>query len=318
MSRKVVLDVMFLCEDHAALLRSLVTQGLISADRPTKLLKDGFAHRVPDDWIGLPLNDTLRASWPDDSLVYVIDRDLVKISTRNFELDMVGLLEQLSGVEFEMANVGKVFWWDNPNGPAYEAPESSVGRAALGSATAYRGRGHGRAISRRWIERGPWRVLRGKNDTTLTQFHEEDVEMSTALEQARRCHVVMSDETQAPLPTRKAYGAGELTLSGTWVEPTREFVVSVAGREPGRRELREAVALRFFQLLGPDQPVDKVVYSFMDEKELKAVIDDLWLYDMEARLRDASGWHRRDDRYVPPPAHKPSWIEKLGRDDRFS
>jgi len=36
----------------------------------------------------------------------------------------------------------------------------------------FRGPGHDRLVSRRWLEFGPWRVIRRPNDTTFIQFHD--------------------------------------------------------------------------------------------------------------------------------------------------
>lgn len=318
MSQNVLLEITFVCADHAALLRSSIQQGLVSGTIPDRVAVHGTALTpVPADWVTVDFRDKmLKSDWDDGSYVLAIGPDLVRISTRNFALDVGALVTSLTGVEFETANVRHIRWWDNPRGPAYKAPASTMGTSPLGFAVALRGNGHRRAISRRWLDRGPWRVLRGAHDTSLLQFHDETADVLTSLEQARPCHARLADPDQAPLPIRDSYRAGQVPLQGTYVAPDRQLVVSVAGRTVSRREMYEAVAARFYQLLGPDKPLDNVVFSFMDPAELDQALPDLWLYGLEARLRDGNGWHRVDDQYTPPPYDKPDWVKRLGRDDK--
>jgi hypothetical protein len=272
-------------------------------------------HR-PADWVTIDFGgQSFNAGWPDGSYVYVVSPELVRVSTRGYALDVEELVAKLGRVEFEAANMRRIRWWENPRGPRYKAPDGKVGTDPLGFAAAFRGRGHGRAMSRRWIERGPWRLLREPDaETTFLQFHHEDADVETSLAQAKPCHALFSDRDQAPLPLRAAYLPGDISLGGIYDAGARKLIVTVAGRVPARRELRHAVATRFYQLLGPERPVDQVTYRFADEKELEQALPDLWLYGLEAELRDGSGVHRRDDTYAPPPAGKPAWV--TGRDDR--
>lgn len=318
MSQKVLLEITFICADHVALLRSLAKEGLVAATAPSEVGVHGKRLKpVPSDWVTVDFGDkTLKAEWEDGSYALVSDPDLVRISTRNYLLDVLALMAPLSRVEFEAANFRQIRFWDNPKGPAYKPPDSTIGTIPLGFAVAYRGKGHERPMSRRWLDRGPWRVLRGAHDTTFLQFHDESADTRTSVEQARPCHAQMSDPEQRPLPLRRAFAAGDVPVRGTYVLPERRLVVSVAGRKVSRREMHEAVAARTYQLLGADKPLDNVVYSFADKAELEDALPDLWLYGLEARLRDGDGWHRMDDKLAPPPYDKPDWVKRLGRDDK--
>lgn len=320
MSANVLLEMTFICADHVALLRSLVREQIVAAPPPGKLA----AHTaklttIPAEWFAVDFQHrTLKADWKDGSYVLVNRGDLVRVSTRNFPLDMVDLAARLARVDFEAATGAPIRYWDDRKGPAYTAPQGTVGTAPLGFGAAFKGRGHERAMSRRWLDRGPWRVLRGAGDTTFLQFHDERADVATSLEQARPCHALMSDRDQAPLPLRDAYPAGKVALGGIYRADERKLIVTVAGREVSRREMREAVATRTYQLLGEGKPVDNVCFRFADAAELDKALPDLWLYALEAELRDGAGVHRRDDGYTPPPLDKPAWVGKLGRDDRVS
>jgi hypothetical protein len=318
MGRDVLLQITFICGDHRALLRGLVDRGLVASSPPDELAAhDAKVKPVPADWAAVDFRrKTLKADWADGSYVLVNRGDLVRISTRKYPLDVPELVSRLARCDFEAASVRQIVWWDNPKGPAYKPPEGTIGTAPLGFAVAFRGDGHRRAMSRRWLDRGPWRVLRGDHDTTFVQFHDENADVSTSLAQAKPGHALMSDRDQAPLPLRDAYQPGVPALEGTYLADQRRLMIAVAGRSPSRRELRDAVAARFYQLLGADRPLDNVQFRFAYQQELDAVLPDLWLYGLEAYLRDGSGLHRKDDGYAPPPYAKPAWVKALGRDDR--
>jgi hypothetical protein len=320
MSQSVLLEATFSCSDHRALLRSLVRAGILPSGPPLKLDRHGMQDKqVPADWVGLDLKGkSLTVDWPDESFVYVIGPDLVDISIRDFALDALDLANRLAEVEMEAAAFKPVRWWANPKGPAYKPPEGTIARKPLGFAVAFRGPGHERAMSRRWLDRGPWRILRTPNDTTLVQFHDLAADPFVSADQARPGHALMADPEQAVLPLRRTFRGDPTELRGTYIAPERRLIVSVAGRTVSRAEMHAAAAARSYQLLGDDEPLDNVVFSFMERAELDAVLPDLWLYGLEARLRDAGGWHRLDETYTPPAYDKPEWVKKLGRDDRVS
>jgi hypothetical protein len=316
-----MLQASFFCTDHRALLRSLIREGMLPGGPPQRASLHGVKKsKLPDDWIEqLQLaGRTYTVYWPEDSSAYVAGPDLVVISSGAYALDADRLTGQLANVEFDAGSFHSIHGWSDPAGPGYKAPDSTIGRAPLGFGLAFRGGGHGRVMSRRWLDRGPWRVLRTPNDTTFVQFHDLDADVSISAAQARPGHMIASHVDQEPLPLRGAYLPGPVALRGTYVLPDRQLVVSVVGRTISRCEMRDAVAARFYQLLGTDQPLDNVVYSFLDKTELDQALPDLWLYGHEARLRDGTGWHRMDNKYTPPSYEKPDWVKQLGRDDKVA
>lgn len=320
MSESVELAASFFCSDHRALVRSLIQEGLVPSAPPKEISLHGVKQtQVPSDWLERyeVRSTTYDADWPRVGDLRVVGPDLVAISRREHQLDLETLLGQLSRIEFEAVTFRPIRWWDNPEGPAYKTPNSSIGNTRLGFALAFRGAGHGRAMSRRWLERGPWRVLRGPNDTTLLQLHDLAADDVVSCEQAKPAHQIISDPLQAPLPLREAFPV-DGSLQGTYLAAEREFVISVAGRKLSRKELRTAVATRYLQLLGADRPVDRVAFSFLDRAGLDDALPDLWLYGLEARLRVGDAWQRCDDSYQPPPYPKPAWVTALGRDDKVT
>jgi len=97
---------------------------------------------------------------------------------------------------FDVATISSLHdsWYSPMLENRYRAPSFGNGHDNLGWACLLRGEeGHRRLVSRRWLDFGPWRVLRGPNDTTMVQFHDVHADALTALEQAKLGHQMMAN-----------------------------------------------------------------------------------------------------------------------------
>ena len=97
-------------------------------------------------------------------------------------------LRLIERLPFDVCSLGTVFpdeWLQ------LEVESYGFGRGhyAHGWGCAFRGRGHDRLVSRRWLDFGPWRVLRRPGDLTLVQFHDLNADAATAALQIGRAHV---------------------------------------------------------------------------------------------------------------------------------
>ena len=86
------------------------------------------------------------------------------------------IVEGLAWIEalpFEVCSIGSIYpdEWIKLDGIGFGNMHSSHGWAC-----AFRGKGHDRLVSRRWLDFGPWRVIRRPGDLTLVQFHDLDVD----------------------------------------------------------------------------------------------------------------------------------------------
>jgi hypothetical protein len=83
------------------------------------------------------------------------------------------------------------------------------------------------------------------------------------------------------------------------------------GETVTEREMLDACAARFYQALGPEQPLDNVVYVFVDDEAARAHLHELWLRGLECRAFAAGVERRLDDDYQPPPPDRPEWVVRL-------
>jgi hypothetical protein len=104
-----------------------------------------------------------------------------------YPLEPAAILALLGRLPFELATLGNVHpEWQSQ--PIYRRTPIGLGLGhyVLESFVAFGGRGHDRLPSRRFLERGPWRLHRGQPDVSLVQFHDLRADVRTAFAQARR------------------------------------------------------------------------------------------------------------------------------------
>ncbi len=183
------------------------------------------------------------------------------------------------------------------------------GMGRHGYACAFKGNAHERLVSRRWLKYGPWHVLRDEeNDVSVVQFHELDVDPETAFHQAWPGHEKMGiSDSGGFLQTDFVY---ELDWKGFYLNEERVLEVVVTGREVSQLEMLEACALRHYQQLGPEKPLDNVRFIFPLEEEAQANLHELWLRELECWAIIEGKKVRLDTDYHPEP-DKPKWVKDL-------
>jgi hypothetical protein len=185
------------------------------------------------------------------------------------------------------------------------------GHYAHGWGCAFRGAGHNRLVSRRWLEFGPWRILRRSADLTLVQFHDLNADAATAAGQARPGHERMGiSKIGGYLQVPYAYTRD---VEGLYVAERRtlEIVVPPGGKVE-QVHMRDACALRYeHRVLQPaEKPIDQLAYIFLDESDAHAHLHELWLRELEVWLVDGAGKRRLDATYCPTPI-LPEWVTSL-------
>jgi hypothetical protein len=229
---------------------------------------------------------------------------VVKLACRDPLREVAPLLAQLAALPFELAVGALIFvaeWRDRY--PMHEATCLGGGHFPNGWMCAFRGAGHRRLVSRRWLEHGPWRLHRGANDTSLVQFHALDADPAAALEQARPGHLRMG----------VSGGGGFLqadyfytrTLDAEYLAADRDLRFTIADRDVSEVEMLDACAMRHYQILGPDQPIERVSYVFADEARARAHLHQLWLRELECWAIIDAAPTRLDTAYASPPTPPP-------------
>jgi hypothetical protein len=187
------------------------------------------------------------------------------------------------------------------------------GHTNLGLACAFRERGHDDLVSRRWIEAGPWRVIRRPGDLTIVQFYDFDAEPRTAVRQATPGWKRLADVGGGFLPNpfqfmRKVDGLYDASRH------TLERVVP-PGEEIPPWLMNEYCAVRTRHHIRPparaDRPIDQVAFVFVDEAQARVHLDEMWLRELEVWVADGGGKRRLDDSYQPPLRSAPDWIAGL-------
>ncbi|MCG8424574.1 MAG: hypothetical protein MJE77_42315 [Proteobacteria bacterium] len=268
------------------------------------------------------------------------DFGMVKLGDSAFELTCAeDLLAVVCEWPFEVGAMSPFYSWYRPEeGKRYRAPSFMGGHYGHGWACFFKGAGHERLVSRRWLDFGPWRVLRGANDTTMVVFHQLGVDEDIAREQAKPGHQRMSGDEEG----------GDLSY---FFELGREFdaiykpdrrqlrVICHEGRDVTQREMRDACLVRFHNTLdpehlaefmrravvyaesmqrlgiqqhladrfGPDQPIESVAYVFISEADARKYLHELWLRELECWAFVDGKEIRLDLDYRPEPPSPPDW-----------
>jgi hypothetical protein len=215
-------------------------------------------------------------------------------------------------IKFEVAALGPLFrkhWRDS------DFPRWGFGRSHVdhGWGCAFRGTGHDRLVSRRWLDFGPWRVIRRPDDTTFIQFHDLDItDPAEAYAQAAPGHERMGNSKiggylQYNLEPLLGYTSGLYIAD----EHTLEIVIG-PGNQVEQREMMLACAERLQHRLEPpaSNRIDHVAYIFTDRADAEAHLHELWLRELQCWYIDGHGKHRLDADYHPVP-NPPAWVKKL-------
>jgi hypothetical protein len=310
-------------QDLVSLMRGVVESRLFHATNPLTLTVDDKQKPITPDWIerwGKACKRSVFADWDrgDEAMhngfVSIDARTVVKAETTVGAIDTGRVLAVLSVLPFELASVATAHreWRREPFD--YRAPGFANLHWSHGWACAFKGPGHNRLVSRRWLDHGPWLVRRGANDTTLVQFHDLDADPATALEQAKPAHDRMGISESGGFLQWPGY-VMKHRIEGLYVPDKRELRIVVHGRDVSESEMTDAAAMRAFNGYGDDKPIDKVIYVFMDEGAARAHLHQLWLRDIEVRAIVHGAETRIDEGYALV-ATKPEWVKRVEERER--
>jgi hypothetical protein len=220
-------------------------------------------------------------------------------------------LKIATNFQFELAALGSTF---KNEWIAADYPRWGFGRSHLlhGWGCAFRGAGHDRLVSRRWLDFGPWRVLRRPDDTTFIQFHDLDItDPAEAYAQAAPGHERMGNSaTGGYLQHNLDWIIGE--VKGLYVEQHRTLEMVVGPRiEVSQEDMLSLCALRLQHRLEPpaSNRIDHVAYIFTDRADAEAHLHEIWLRELQCWYIDGHGKHRLDADYHPVP-NPPAWVKK--------
>lgn len=300
--------------DPVALFRRTQEALLPDAGPPSSLLVGSKKRKVTPDWLERwsdGLQSFLVAEWEGRGWLRLDPGEIVKTKLNGFDLDPRGLLALLADLPFTICSAAPLHeeWYGALRGE-YEALTLGDLHWPHGWGCLFRGEGHDRLVSRRWLDYGPWRLLRGANDTSLVQFHDLDLDAAAALAQARPAHERMGySDVGGYIQNNFTYSHD---LKGLYYAAERKMIAAVPyGERVTQRQMLDACAARFYQALGAERPLDNVVYTFVDDDVAREHLHELWLRGLECRAFVKGVEGRLDDTYRPPPPEKPEWVVRL-------
>ena len=234
-----------------------------------------------------------------------------KVRNTDYPFTPASLRDLLAQLDFTVASVllAYDYPWRHPKD--YKRPGLSDGHFGAGSFAAFRGEnGHRRLVSRRWLEHGPWRLIRDEpTDLTLVQYHDLEADDDAALEQVRPGHQTMGIRPHGGfIQTNFVWGQLEPNF---YDRASRTSIVLVHHADAVRpRQMLEAAALKLWQ---PHEgtPIDQVAFVFTNEANGRKHLHDLWLRGLEVRVMGANGEVRIDDQYDPGPPTVPDWVRAV-------
>ena len=234
--------------------------------------------------------------------------ETAKVQNTDYRFTPRSLLDMLNRVDFTHANVCEAYfrWWTKPK--MYRPPGMSDGHFSNGSFAAFsREDGHARMVSRRWLDYGPWRLIRDEEtDLTLVQYHDLEAPEDVALEQAYDGHQAMGIEDHGGF-IQSHFPFGHALKPTHYDRTGRTSIVLVQRDAPVTHEqMLEAAALKLWQP-HPEHPIDQVAFVFTNEDNARKHLHDLWLRGLEVRVVD----RRIDDSYDPGPPTPPDWVKAV-------
>ena len=282
-------------------------------DVPKSLMKDADSPMPTADWAERWLPETkirLSAGWDrllNRRLNYKLD---LVVASFPFKRSVHAAIELFVGLEFELAS------FDSLHRKAWRKLDVELfgfggGHTSLGPMCAFRGAGHDRLVSRRWLDHGPWRVIRRPGDLTIVQFHDLHADAETALAQAASGHKRMGiDDEGGFIQKRYVYTHD---LKGLYNAETKTYKIIVHSRDISACEMLDAAALRHYRKDDPEEPIETMAYVFAVPEVAHAHLHELWLRDIEVWTFDPNTGKevRLDDTYEPPPPTKPEWVLRL-------
>jgi hypothetical protein len=308
--------------DPAALLAGLVRLGIADMESPVRSsVRVGIRRAsLTDFWTAWrevpPLRRAFASCKHDEegdrySMLSWDPDSCAKVKNTDYPFAPASLRDLLAPLDFTVASVllAHFYPWRHPKD--YKRPGLGDGHFGAGSFAAFRGEdGHRRLVSRRWLDHGPWRLIRDEaTDLTLVQYHDLDADEATALEQAKLGHQTMGIRPHGGF-IQKRFVWGRLEPN-FYDRQRRTSIVLVHHDDPvAPRQMLEAAALKLWQP-HEDTPIDQVAFVFTKEANARKHLRDLWLRGLEVRVMGTHGEVRIDDTYDPGPPEVPDWVQAV-------
>jgi hypothetical protein len=205
--------------------------------------------------------------------------------------EVVSLLERLP---FSSCLLGRTFAEGWCGAPECTCADHILGVALRGGSL--RVPGLGELVSRRWLEHGPWRVIRRPSaDLLIAQLYDPTTTAAVAWAQAADGYEAMKNGVldvfyEVTTPIRGAVGP----------DGTLEIAVP-RGTELTPREMADACALRIRHEVTEPSDLDctEAAFVFETEPDARRWLHALWLRELQCWVADEHGKRRLDLDHAP-------------------
>ncbi|RME20721.1 MAG: hypothetical protein D6798_19825 [Deltaproteobacteria bacterium] len=237
---------------------------------------------------------------------------LVKLSNKQYPVTLAGVLDLFRQTPFELGVVGPMDsgwpWDQRDDSRGRRSYGFSEGHWPHGLACAFKGAGHDRLAHRRWLEHGPWRLIRDEaRDLSVVQFHAVDARPPLCVEQAWEGHKRMGlSEEGGVVSVVPRFSLFKPTL---YDRSSRTSIVMVHDDRPvPPLEMIEAAKARFLQPY-LDTPIDQVRFLFLRESNARRHMHELWLRGLSCHAITATGEVDLLEGYHADPPPPPDWVK---------
>jgi hypothetical protein len=305
---RVALNISLSGPDLSALFRSVVAEPLFGAGQPQWLIVNGEEQQPWSGWErDLPgrAKSSASAHFAADRFISIDPANVVKAQAP-WDVDVSALGGMLSRLPCALAAVRGIYpEWDQD--PDLKPPLKSFGNMHFGYGTfaAFKGEGHDRLVSRRWVDHGgPWLAHHFDADVSLLQLHDLAADARTANAQLRRAQERLGPSDTGGLIQPNFKRKLQLNLQHSERDRRASIVVDPK-REVTPREMLEAATLRGSSAAGADRHIDSVAFVYIDEPAARRDLHELWLHGLECWTYINGRETRIDDTYDPPPSPRP-------------
>ncbi|TVQ32914.1 MAG: hypothetical protein EA356_12785 [Geminicoccaceae bacterium] len=289
------------------LLAELFDFGHVPNKLPNKFIVDRRRRRVTKAWreeIQSLTTEPFKLLW--DEARFLLERSQGGVIRASFaDLEPAALPAALESLSFSVGVAASLFGgWYNDD-VDYVPPWAGPGHYDLGWLCAFKGQGYLRLTSRRWLDFGPWKLIRGAEDLSVLQFHALDASLAEALAQARPAHARLADpETGGMVHEDRDV---QHDIRGTYDAKERLLKVPVLGRAISTAEMMDFRWAERFGHIPTPGPLERIAFVFLDEAEVGTHLHELWVRGFECwTIRDGLEY-RLDDAYQPVPEPPPPW-----------
>ncbi|WNG39396.1 hypothetical protein F0U61_41335 [Archangium violaceum] len=296
--------------DLPALVRAVAGR-LFPKTTPNRVYADFKAQTPGPGWLEAHLVNSKRrayAEWQDSAWKLLVVHAPVVMAEGHFPKDPHRVVSELAPLPFALGSFGSLFLSWKAGTPSYSGPILDALHYPHGWACAFRGAGHSRLVSRRWLEFGPWRLLRGADDLSLVQFHDLEVDAATAQAQAAPGHARLGPSAEGGFIRVGHRRTHE--LNGLYDPKDKILRIIVHGRDVSQEEMLDACALRLEGMVEKGQPLARVAYIFMEPQKAREHLHELWLRELECWTIELGKEVRLDTDYRPKPS-PPDWVKAL-------